>query len=108
MINSILTNRQRFDFKNKKSLKITLKMIKNKSYSSPTLIQKLQMKIQNAILQLIVKKKTNLKLKIATEAKGHNLKSKFRKRFESNEIQKFQTQMMDHKSKIQIQKPLDR
>ena len=65
------------------------------------------MKIQNVILQLIVRRKINLKLKIAIEARDHNLKSKYRRRFESNEIQKFQTQMMDHKSKIQIQKLLD-
>jgi len=65
------------------------------------------MKILNVILQLIAKKKTRLKLKIAIEVRVLNQELKYKRRLESKEILRFQIQMMAHKSKTQTQKHQD-
>ena len=91
----------------KKSSKTISKMIKSKSFSLLTSIQIQLMKILNVILQLIAKKKTRLKLKIAIEARVLNQELKYKRRLESKEILRFQIQMMAHKSKTQTQKHQD-
>jgi len=91
----------------KKSSKTISKMIKSKSFSLLTSIQIQLMKILNVILQLIAKKKTRLKLKIAIEVRVLNQELKYKRRLESKEIRRFQIQMMAHKSKTQTQKHQD-